>query len=453
MNKLAYEYGRFLDSLALNNRHWIVFSVCAAAFAFDALDFQIMALAAPAIANEWLLRPQVMGLVLSSTGVGMLAGAYLFGTLGDRIGRRTSFQVTVSIFALFSGLCMFAANPLQLGILRFLAGVGIGGFIPIDTAMMSEYMPAGRRGRLMAWFALFFPIGGLIAALAARLIVPDLGWRALFAVGLTPAAVVFLTRLLIPESPRFLLARGRVTEALRSIEWIADGVPVPEFPHSNMKEITSESQASPLELFGARYRSRTSMLTGIWFFWAFSYFGLILWLPLILSRLKMSGSDIFGFIIGFQLSGIAGRLAMSFIVDSWGRVKTFFLCSIGAALMALLFGLQTSHLGLLFAGYALAFFHDGGQSGIAAYAPELYPTRLRTTGVGWANGAARIAAFLAPVALGYLMPVGIWALFVLLAAGYLLAGVFIVAFRTETTGLSLEEAALESMSAPEDTRV
>lgn len=440
MSQAAYEYGKFLDALPMNRRHWLVFGVCAATFAFDALDFQLMSLVAPSVSREWGLSPQQLGFVLSSTAMGMLVGAYLFGILGDKIGRRLGFQITVAIFAVCSGLCMFAGSASQLAVLRFLTGIGIGGFIPIDTAMMSEYMPARRRGQLMAWFAVFFPVGALLAALAARLVIPEFGWRALFAVGLVPAIMVLLIRLLVPESPRFLLSRGRTREATNSIRWIANDGPIPEV--SGTVKVLPTANIS--ELFGSRYLRRTIMLTGIWFFWAFSYFGLLLWLPSILTRFKeMPVTDVFTYMIGFQFVGILGRITMSFLVDSWGRVKTFALCAVGAAIMAVIVGQQNSHMGLIIAGYMLAFFHDGGQSGIAAYAPELYPTRVRTTGVGWANGAARIAAFLAPIALGQLVPVGIWALFALLAAGYFLAGVVIVAFNIETKKLVLEDAALE----------
>jgi putative MFS transporter len=442
VTQIGFEYGKFLDSLPMNRRHWTLFAVCSATFAFDALDFQIMSLVAPSVMKEWSLKPQELGFVLSSTAFGMLVGAYLFGILGDKIGRRAGFQITVAIFALFSGLCMLAENSTQLAMLRFATGIGIGGFIPIDTAMMSEFMPARRRGQLMAWFALFFPVGGLLAATMAKIVIPDLGWRALFAVGVLPAIMVLLVRMLVPESPRFLIGRGRLAEARKSIAWIADGVPAPDLPQSSSG---IQPSANISELFGSRYRVRTIMLTGVWFFWAFSYFGLLLWLPSLLTQFKkLPVADVFTYIIGFQLAGIAGRLVMSFLVDVWGRVKTFALCAVGAAAMAIVFGQQTSYEGLLIAGYALAFFHDGGQSGIAAYAPELYPTRVRTTGVGWANGAARIAAFLSPIAIGYLVPMGIWAPFAILAAGYLLAGVVIASFRIETMGLVLEDAALET---------
>ncbi|MBS0233417.1 MAG: MFS transporter [Proteobacteria bacterium] len=439
----GFDHVRFLDGLKLNRRHGTVFAVCAAGFAFDALDFQIMAMAAPSILKEWNLKPQQLGFILSATGAGMLLGAYLFGILGDRIGRRRGFQITIAIFAIFSGLCGLAQNMNQLIALRFMTGIGIGGFIPIDTAMMSEYMPARRRGQLMAWFALFFPVGGLIAAFAARSIVPDWGWRALFAVGVTPALLVFIVRAFVPESPRFLLSKGRVEEAERSIRWISRGASPERISESTPVLETPSARIS--ELFGATYLKRTVMLTGVWFFWAFSYFGLILWLPSILTRFKgLSTAEVFEYLIGFQCSGIAGRFVMSLVVDKWGRIGTLALCAAGAGIAAIVFGQQTTMIGIVVSGSVLAFFHDGGQSGIAAYAAELYPTLLRTTGIGWANGAARIAAFSSPALMGYLVPVGTWAIFGLLAAGYCLAGVVIACFKIETAGLNLEDSALES---------
>lgn len=444
MSDTAYRYGRFLDTLPLNKRHWTLFAVCASTFAFDALDFQIMALIAPAMAREWGLKPQELGFVLSSTGLGMLVGAYLFGILGDRIGRRTGFQITVAIFAVFSGACALAENPTQLAVLRFVTGIGIGGFVPIDTAMMTEYMPARRRGQMMAWFALFFPLGGLLAAFAAYLVVPELGWRALFLVGVIPSIMVLVVRLIIPESPRFLLSRGRLREAQASMSWIADGKPIPEAPASTAP-IARAPVMSVSELFSDRYRTRTAMLTGLWFCWAFSYFGLLIWLPSLLTQHKgFPGSDVFAYIMGFMLSGIAGRIVMSFFVDSWGRIKTIAFCAVAAAIAALVFGMQSSYMSLVVSGYALAFFHDGGYSGIAPYAPELYPTRARATGVGWANGAGRIAGILSPIAIGFLVPISVWAVFGTLAAGYLLAGIVVLAFGIETKGMVLEDAALET---------
>jgi MFS transporter, putative metabolite:H+ symporter len=443
-----HRYGAFLDSLPMNSRHWRIFGVCAAGFAFDALDFQIMALVAPTIAKEWNIDASAMGFVLAATVAGMLVGSYLFGTISDRIGRRLGFQLTVAIFSLFCGLSAFAQTPEQLAILRFLTGVGIGGLVPIDTAVMTEFMPKAQRGRLMALWALFFPVGGLIAALAAKLVVADLGWRALFLIGAAPAALVLVVRVLIPESPRFLLDRGRIDEARRAMSWLALGRPLPDHP-APARSAPEASLASVTigTLFSPLYRRRTIMIWLVWFGWGFSYFGVLLWLPsLLVQHRGVAGADVFTFVMGFMVAGIVGRIVVSFLVERWGRKTTIGVFGIASAVALIAFGQQTSYANLVVFGYLFAFFHDGGLSAIAPYTPELYPTRSRATGVGYANGAGRIASILSPIAVGFLVPFGLTLVFALLAAGYLLAAVVVLSFNIETRGLVLEDAALDGVA-------
>lgn len=376
----------------------------------------------------------------------MLLGSYLFGIVADRIGRRVGFQVTIAIVAVFSGLCALAQDATQLAVLRFITGIGIGGFVPIDTAMISEYMPASKRGRMMALWALFFPVGGLAAAGAASLVMPEFGWRGLFLVGVVPAIMVLVVRIFIPESPRFLLDRGRTDEARNSVEWIALGRSVPEAgaavapgsegPHRKM---------TVGELFSSAYRARTIMLWMVWFGWSFSYFGVLLWLPsLLVQHRGVPGTKVFTFIMGFMLAGIIGRIVVSLVIDTFGRKNTIAVFGAFAAVMLYVFGRQTGYDQLMLFGYAFAFFHDGGLSAIAPYTPELYPTHARATGVGWANGAGRIASIVAPIVVGYLVPIGLDWVFAVLAVGFLVAGATVFAFGIETKGLVLETAALEA---------
>jgi putative MFS transporter len=446
MSSMAYRYGGFLDNLDLNRRHWIIFSVCAAGFLFDAADFQIMALVAPAIAREWSLDSRALGFILSSTGVGMLIGSYLFGLIADRIGRRSGFQITIAIVAVFSGLCGLAQDPTQLAILRFLTGVGIGGFVPIDTAIISEYMPASKRGRLMALWALFFPVGGLVAAGAAQFIFPAFGWRGMFIAGVAPAIMVFLVRILIPETPRFLLDRGRLKEALRSIAWVANGRALPEAEEVNAAAPNAQINRMTVgELFSPTYRTRTTMLWLVWFGWSFSYFGVLLWLPSLLVQYRgVPGPKVFTFIMGFLAAGIVGRILVSFVIDRWGRKKTIAFLGVAAAISLFIFGNSGTYEQLILSGYIYAMFHDGGLSAIAPYTPELYPTRARATGVGWANGAGRIASIVAPIAVGYVVHLGLEFVFGLLACGFVLATVSVLVLGTEARGMILEEASLEA---------
>ena len=445
MSNIAYRYGAFLDELTLNRRHWIIFSVCSAGFLLDAADFQIMALVAPSIAREWGLDSKALGFVLSATAVGMLLGSYLFGIVADRIGRRIGFQLTIAIVAAFSGLCAFAQDPTQLAVLRFLTGLGIGGFVPIDTAMISEFMPARKRGRMLALWAMFFPVGAFAAAGAASLVMPAFGWRGLFIVGVVPAVMVLVVRMLIPESPRFLLNRGRTELARRSIEWIAMGQSIPEAaPVPVAKPTSAVPRMTVGDLFNRKYRSRTIMLWIVWFGWSFGYFGVYLWLPsLLVQHRGVPGARIFTFIMGFMLAGMLGKFVVSLIIDQFGRRKTIALFGICSAAMLFLFGHQTSYEQLILFGYVYAFFHEGGLGAIAPYTPELYPTHARATGVGWANGAGRIASIVAPIVVGFVVPHGLDWVFATLAVGFLVAGATVFVFGIETKGLVLEIAALE----------
>ena len=219
----AYQLGAFVDSLPLNRRHFVVLGVCSAGFLFDGLDFQIMAYVAPSLIKEWGLQPQVLGTVLSATIVGMIAGAYFFGIVSDYIGRRTGFQLTVMFFGLFTGACAFVTNIFQLAAARFGVGIGVGGFPALDITVLNEFMPAKHRGKMTNMSVITFPVGGLLAAWLASLIIPAFGWRALFLIGVVPAILVLGLRWIIPETPRFLLQKGRIREAKESIKWISLG--------------------------------------------------------------------------------------------------------------------------------------------------------------------------------------------------------------------------------------
>lgn len=448
-HQASSEAGSFLDNLPMNRRHWTIFSVCAIAFMFDSLDFQVLGLVAPMLSKEWSLSPQALGVIFSATAFGMLVGTYLFGTLSDRIGRRAAFQLTVAIFAFASGACAFAQDATQLTVLRFLTGLGIGGFVPVDTAVMSEFMPSRRRGRMMALWAIFFPVGGLLAAWLASLIIPDLGWRAMFMIGVVPAVMVLVVRLVIPESPRFLLAKGRLAEARESIRWVAMGNIPDSLAVASPKPNKQQAHFSVFELFSPQYRQRTALLWGIWFFWSFSYFGIILWLPTLLAKYRgIPPGQVFMFIVGFMLAGIVGRIVVATLVDRVGRKPILVVCGVGAGALMLLFGQQTTLTGLMVFGYATAFFHDGGLSAIAPYTPELYPTRARATGVGWANGSGRIASILSPIVVGFLVVSGVEAVFTAFAAAYALCAVVMLVAGVETKGMYLEAAALETAEAP-----
>lgn len=438
----------------MNRRHWAIFLVCAVAFLFDSFDLQVISLVAPILSRQWHLSAQVLGVVIASASVGMLIGSVLFGMLSDVLGRRSGLQITIAIFAIFSGLCALAQNAPQLIVLRFLVGVGIGGFVPVDTAVLTEYMPAKYRGRLLALWGAIFPVGGFFAAALAVFILPHFGWQGLFLLGVIPALLILGIRMLIPETPRFLLMKGRVQEAEQSLRWLTQEVlpaPLPVVT-GEVRPVREEvGHNSFAGMFSPVYRRRTLLALGLWFFWNFSYFGLILWLPTLLTRFRgLPLATVVLYVAGFQAAGIVGRLIMLPLVDWIGRRPIIIIGAVAAGLLQLLFGLQAALIGLVLIGYALAFFHDGGFSGVAPYTPELYPTRLRATGVGWANGAGRLAAILAPLLVGILVAVSNpYIVFVLFAVSFLLAALVVTLLGNETKGQVLEQASLDGIQPEE----
>jgi putative MFS transporter len=147
--------------------------------------------------------------------------------------------------------------------------------------------------------------------------------------------------------------------------------------------------------------------------------------------------------MGFLITGMCGRAAISILVDTWGRKNSIALVGVLSTITLIVFSQQTGYEKLMIFGYLFAFFHDAGLSAVAPYTPELYPTQARATGVGYANGAGRIASIVSPIVVGFLVPAGLNYVFAVLAIGYLVAAIVVLAFGFETKGLVLERSSLE----------
>ncbi|HEY2007953.1 MAG TPA: MFS transporter [Rhizomicrobium sp.] len=212
--------GRALDSARLTPRLIFIIAVAAAGFLFDSFDITIVAYALPKIRLEFNLTPQEVGLAGSAALAGMGLGSWCWGWIADKWGRRVVFASTVLMFSLFTGV---VGLSMSLGFLvgaRFLTGLGLGGMVPIDQALVTEYAPAKIRGRVAAMLPLCWPMGYFCAAGCALLLVPEIGWRWLFAIGVVPALLVFFIRRGVPESPRWLAAKGRHEDARASLHYV-----------------------------------------------------------------------------------------------------------------------------------------------------------------------------------------------------------------------------------------
>ncbi|MGN7293213.1 MFS transporter [Rhizobium sp. SAFR-030] len=370
--------------------------------------------------------------------LGMLLGALGFGRLADRIGRRRVLIVTVACDAVFGTLSIFAPDFTILLILRFLTGAAVGGTLPVDYAMMAEFLPARNRGRWLVLLEGFWAIGTLIVALAAWAAslagVAD-AWRYIFAVTAIPAIAGIGLRFLVPESPLYLMRSGRNAEAKAIIDEIL--VVNGREPLAPETSLVSPAPIKAGGLFSGDLRQRSIMILAIWFLVSVSYYGVFTWMP---ARLAGEGFGFvrgYGFLVLVALAQIPGYALAAYGVEKWGRRPTLIGYCILSALGCLLFVAAPSAMLIGAALLLMSFALLGTWGALYAYTPELFPTTLRATGMGAAGAMARLGGLLAPSLVGYVVVQGLGLTIGIFAGLLAMAAVAAMLIKTETRQASL----------------
>jgi putative MFS transporter len=415
-----------VNAVPLNRRHAVVFALCSAGLFFESLNLQLMSFIAPQVAREWGLGPRMLGLTISAAIFGMLLGTYVFGAIADRYGRRLAFQCTVGIFSLLTALAGAATTVWQLIAARCGAGIGIGGSIPVETSVLTEFTPAAWRGRALALWGIFLPLAGFVAPLCVAVMPAQWGWRGLLFLGGVPGILVVIARRTVPETPQYLAAKGRMREARAAVAWIAnrsDEPPLSVDP-AEKSPLPSKKRAPERILFSPSYRRATATNWMIYFGTFFSYYGFILWMPALLGGYRgYAASEVVRFMLGLSLAGLSGRIAMIFAIGRIARRPLIMTCALLSALGLIAFALPTDHASIMAAGYIAAFFLEGIFGAVIPFVAESYSTESRATGVGWAGGMGRLGATLAPLAIGSLVRIDVHYAIMTLAAGSVLAGI------------------------------
>ncbi len=365
--------------------------------------------------------------------LGMLIGAAVFGRLADKYGRRRVLLVTVACDAVFGLLSAFAPGFGILLALRFLTGIAVGGTLPVDYAMMAEFLPSKNRGRWLVMLEGFWAVGTVVIALAAwaaSLAGVEDAWRYIFIVTAAPALIGIWLRLWVPESPMHLLKSGRTEEAKSVMNRVLRRNGKTELPPKATLEapllVTNERLLSP------NLRQLTLATLAIWFLVSVSYYGIFTWIPAKLA------SDGFGFVRGYgflvvvALAQIPGYALAAYGVETWGRRKTLIgFLFISAAACGLFTVASSSSLvgaSILIMSFALL----GTWGALYAFTPELYPTALRASGMGAAGAMARLGGLLAPSALAVVISQSFYVAVGMFAGLLALAGVIAIFINVET---------------------
>ncbi|WP_296018019.1 MFS transporter [uncultured Agrobacterium sp.] len=407
-------------------------------WAADAMQVLAVGFTAASIAATFgLTVPQAL-----QTGttffLGMLLGAIGFGRMADRYGRRRVLIVTVACDAVFGILSIFAPDFTILLVLRFLTGAAVGGTLPVDYAMMAEFLPAKNRGRWLVLLEGFWAVGTLVVALAAWLAslsgVED-AWRYIFAVTAFPALIGIGLRFLVPESPLYLLRTGRSEEAKVVVNSM-----LKTNGRATLDERTgiAQSEASKGQgLFSPALRQRSIMILAIWFLVSVSYYGVFTWMP---ARLAGEGFGFvrgYGFLVLVALAQIPGYALAAYGVEKWGRKPTLIGFCLLSALGCLLFTLATTGAMIATSLLLMSFALLGTWGALYAYTPELYPTESRATGMGAAGAMARLGGLLAPSLLGYAIAQGFGFAVGIFAGLLVLAAIAATMINAETREVSL----------------
>lgn len=432
-----------LDGSDFTYRHLALYLLVVLGHTFDGFDINMLGLVLPGIGAEFHVPPIALGYLASSVFTGMLVGSVVIGMLADRLGRKNALIFAVGFYGITSLAAAFAWSYNSLVAIRVVEGFGLGAEVPLVFTYLSEFMPRSHRGILLASSVFFWQGASFIAALAATVVVPAYGWRGMFVLGVIPSAILVILFLWLPESVRFLLAHGRTDEAELITRRLTKLDPV-SLPQPALPPPGAEARLGDL-LRGGYLRATLS----IWimqFCGGAVFAGLAVWLPSLLVRMGFPVVRSFLFTAAITGAGAIGNIGAGLLLDRIGRRRTLAIFFVVGGMLMFVWGLAESATAVVLIGACTAFFGAGGAGGpLFTYTSEVYPTRYRGAGTGWAAGWQRIGGIVAPIVLGGMLAAGGsgYKLFATMGLSLLAGGVAVLLLGFETRGKSLEQIGLE----------
>jgi AAHS family 4-hydroxybenzoate transporter-like MFS transporter len=397
-----------IDRQILTWRNYFILGLLLIALLCDGFDLQLLAFAAPRLAKEWGIEPKALGLVSSANLLGMMFGAMFLGNLGDRFGRKRVIVYGTILYACMSLLCLLASNPLQLGILRFLTGLGLGGVLPNVIALTAEISPSSKRAKLTAIPIIGMSLGSGLPSVVAAWLVPIYGWKALFVVGgIVPIIVALVIAWKLPESVLFLTYRGkrRAEIEARARELDPSLQITPDTQFMLRSQVAGESQrGSVSDLFRGSLKFTTPLLWVMFACTLLSMHFINSWISVMLSQAGLSEQQT-AYTNGVLHWG--GTVAAILTVFLLGRLGLYWALTLLLLGLAGCFTIATNGFAstvLLTAAVMMAGFGIIGCQGVLnASAGLIYPVSCRPTGVGGALGVGRIGSLSGPIVGGYFM--------------------------------------------------
>jgi putative MFS transporter len=433
--------GEAVEEIGVGPFQYKLLAICGASWAADAMEVVIISYVIPNVIRQWSLESAQAGLIGTAIFVGMLVGAWFWGTISDYVGRKLGFQLTVLVDSVFGFLSALSPSYVWLLVLRGITGFGVGGTLPVDFAVFSEYLPRRNRGRYLVFLESFWALGTIVVAGLAWLILPrapGVGWRVLLAVSAVPGAIVYFIRRHVPESPRYLLIEGREEEAREVLQRVAreNGTTL---ELDRLKVEPRTESVTVAALWRSRFFRTTVMLWVAWFAISLGYYGVVIWLPSIFVERGFEFLRTYQNTFLLALAQLPGYFSAAYLVEYWGRRWTLAVYLLLSGVFTYLFAVVSGLSFIVGAAMLMSFFSLGAWGVLYAYTPELYPTEVRATGMGWASGMTRIAGAIAPSLGGALLARSLVAALTLYAVSFVMGGLTVLLLGRETKGRPLLE--------------
>lgn len=439
-----FSVSEVIDSLKVNRFTWFMFFFLGFAMIFDGYTYMIVPYTMKTIQLEWGLSAFQTSTLSSWSLIGIVAGAVVSGVLSDKIGRKKTLVFSIVIYSVFTVPIFFAPGFLFFAVLSVLAGLGLGACVPVVTTLFSETTPTKQRSIFVTFGLAWMIAGWFLAGVVATAVTQSLGWRYCYLIGIVPFIYAIILYFVMPESPHWLISKGRRAEAVRvlaRIEKMATGKTSAWNP-DNILAPPRPKLSGPRALFSKKFARVTAGIWLAYFMGSFVLYGINAWLPTIMREKGAISIAIFS-----NLAALAANITTGFIAESIGRrmnlLMIFFVEAVAVVLLTL--ALQAAAMGLLFAAALLiGFTINYALTSINPLMAEAYPTEFRNTGVALGQAFGRLGAIIAPVIGGLLIrpEAGDYRLLALFAIPALIGALSVILFiRTETKGKSLDQLA------------
>ena len=401
---------------AIDEGHWTTYQkllivATALTIILDGVDNQLLGNAIPSLMKEWSLTRGAFSTVLALSPLGMMFGGALGGILGDRIGRRSALLASVVSFAALTLAVSMVNGLLLLGVFRFFAGLGLGGAMPNAAALASEYAPRRQRPFAVTLTIVCIPLGGTLAAVLSAHVLPAYGWRMLFVLGgIIPIVLALILLKCLPESPGYLASRKeRWSELIVLLRKLGHSVSSDAIFVESRRADVSKSGKSMADLFVPEFRRDTLGLFGSFFFCLLAnYVGILLLVPTLTGAgfTQPAASNALGW---WNIGGVAGAIIGALLIQRFGSRAT--MLGLSGIAIASAFLLAATALDPQSTALVLMFIVLGGslnavQTTMYALAANVYPTEIRSTGIGTAVAVGRIGNVLASYTGNFALDIG-----------------------------------------------